>query len=68
MLPFFLVDLVSEAHGVNNSQFEAHVTLLQFIGVGLERDSWLVVLGGLTLELGIEQCVHQGGFPQTRLT
>lgn len=66
-LPVFFVDLVSKAHGVNDSEFEAHVTLLQFIGVGLERDSRLVVLGGLTLKLGVEQRVHQGGLPQTRL-
>lgn len=66
-LPVFFVDLVSEAHGVDNSKFEAHVTLLEFIGVGLECDSGLVVLGGLTLKLGVEQRVHKGGLPQTRL-
>lgn len=62
-LPVFFVDLVSKAHCVNDSEFEAHVTLLQLIGVGLQRDPRLVVLGGLTLKLGVEQCVHQGGLP-----
>lgn len=66
-LPVFFIDLVSEPHGVDNSEFEAHITLLEFIGVGLERYSGLVVLGGLAFKLGIEQCVHEGGFPQTRL-
>lgn len=66
-LPVFFIDPVSEAHGVDNSEFEAHVALLEFIGVGLERDSRLVVLGGLALKLGVEQRVHQGGLPQTRL-
>lgn len=68
LLPLFLVDLVSKTDGVNNSQLEAHITLLQFVGVGLECDTRLAVLCGLTLELGVEQCVHQGGFAQTRLT
>lgn len=57
-LPVFFIYLVSEAHGVDNSELEAHIALLEFIGVGLERDSWLVVLGGLTLKLGVEQRVH----------
>lgn len=67
-LPVFFIDLVSKAHGVDNSEFEAHVALLKFIGVGLECDSRLVVLGGLTFKLGVEQRVHQSGLTQTRLT
>lgn len=67
-LPVFFIDLVSKAHGVDDSEFEAHVALLKFIGVGLERDSRLVVLGGLTFKLGVEQRVHQSGLTQTRLT
>lgn len=67
-LPVLFVYLVSEAHGVDDGELETHVTLLEFIGVGLERDSRLVVLSGLTLKLGVEQRVHQGGLPQTRLT
>ncbi len=66
-LPVFFVDLVSEAHGVDDGELETHVALLEFIGVGLERDSRLVVLSGLALKLGVEQRVHQGGLPQTRL-
>lgn len=68
VLPVFFVDLVPKAHCVNHSEFQAHITLLQFVGVGLEGDSWLIVLGGLPLKLGVEQCVHQGGLSQTRLT
>lgn len=68
VLPVFLVNLVSKADGVDDSQLEAHVTLLQFVGVGLECDSRLAVLCGLTLELGVKQRVHQGGFSKTRLT
>lgn len=66
-LPVLFVDLVSKAHCVDDSEFEAHVTLLEFVGVGLECNSWLVVLRGLALELGVEQGVHQSGLPQTRL-
>lgn len=66
-LPVFFVDLISEAYSVDDSEFEAHVTLLELIGIRFERDSWLVVLGGLALELGVEQCVHESGLPQTRL-
>ena len=66
-LPVFFVDLVAEAHGVDDSEFETHVTLLELVGVGLERDARLVVLGGLALKLGVEQRVHEGGLPQTRL-
>lgn len=65
--PLFFVDLVSEAHGVDDGELEAHVALLQLVGVGLERDSRLVVLSGLTLKLGVEERVHQGGLPQPRL-
>lgn len=68
LLPVFFIDLVSKAHGVHNSEFEAHVALLEFISVGFERDSRLVVLGGLPLKLGVEQRVHQSGLTQTRLT
>ncbi|KAG7224774.1 hypothetical protein INR49_013486, partial [Caranx melampygus] len=67
-LPVFFIDLVSKAHSVDNSEFEAHVTLLEFISVGFECDTRLVVLGGLPLKLGVEQCVHQSGLTQTRLT
>lgn len=67
-LPVFLVYLVPKAHGVDDGKFEAHVTLLELIGVGLECNSWLVVLGGLALKLGVEQRVHQGGLPQACLT
>lgn len=66
-LPVFFVDLVPKAYGVNNGEFKAHITLLQFVGVGLECDPWLVVLGGFTLKLGVEQRVHEGRLPQTRL-
>ena len=68
LLPFFFIDLVSKAYSVDHSEFEAHVALLEFVGVGLERDSRLVVLSGLALKLGVEQRVHQGGLPQTCLT
>lgn len=67
-LPVFFVDLVSEAHRVHDGELEAHFALLELVGVGLERDPWLIVLGGLTLEFGVEQRVHQGGLPQSRLT
>ena len=68
LLPVFFINLVSEAHSVDDSEFEAHITLLEFIRVGFQRYSRLVVLGGLTLELGVEQCVHQSGLAQTRLS
>lgn len=54
VLPVFLVDLITKADGVDDSQLEAHVTLLQFVGVGLECDSRLAVLRRLTLKLGIK--------------
>lgn len=67
-LPVFFIDLVSKAHRVYNSELEAHIALFELIGVGLQRDSRLVVLGGLAFKFGVEQCVHQGGLPQSRLT
>lgn len=57
-LPVLFVDLVSKAHRVYDGELEAHVTLLQLVGVGLERDPRLVVLGGLPLKFGVEQRVH----------
>lgn len=67
VLPVFFINLISEAYSVDDSEFEVHVTLLKLIGVGFERDSRLVVLGRLSLKLGVEQRVHEGGLPQTGL-
>lgn len=66
--PVLLVDLVSKAHGVDHGQLEAHVALLQLVGVGLELNPRLVVLRGLPLKLGVEQGVHKGGLAQACLS
>ena len=65
--PVLLVDLVTKAHGVDNGELEPYVALLELVGVGLELDPRLVVLSGLALELGVEQCIHEGGLPQPGL-
>lgn len=66
-LPLFFIDLVTKAHSVDDGEFEANITLLEFVGVGLKRNSRLVVLSWLALKLGVEQRVHQGGFTQACL-
>lgn len=65
--PVFLVDLVTEAHGVDDCELETHVALLELVGVGLELNAGLVVLSGLPFELGVEQGVHEGGLPKPGL-
>jgi len=65
--PVLLVDLVAEAHGVDDGELEAYVALLELVGVGLELNAGLVVLSGLPFELGVEQGVHEGGLPKAGL-
>lgn len=65
--PVLFVDLISEAHRVNDGEFKAHIALLQLIRVGLELHARLVVLIRLTLKLGVEQGVHESGLSQTCL-
>lgn len=64
--PVLFVNLVSEAHSVDHGQLEAHIALLELVGVGLELHARLVVLGGFALELGVEQGVHKSGLAQAR--
>ena len=64
--PVLFVDLVSKAHSVDHGQLEAHVALLELVCVGLELHARLIVLGGLALELGVEQGVHKSGLAQAR--
>ena len=66
--PVFLVDLVPEAHAVDNPEFETDVTLLQLVRVGAEFHARQVVCGGGGVEPRVEQRVHQGGLAHTRLT
>lgn len=58
-LPVILVDLITKAHGVHDGQLEAHVALLELVTARFQPDAGLVVRGGLALELGVEQRVHQ---------
>lgn len=67
-LPVILVDLISKAHRVHDGQLQADVALLQLVAPGFQPDAGLVVRGGLALELGVEQRVHQRGFPDASLT
>lgn len=58
-LPVILVDLISKAHCVHNGQLQPDVALLELVTPRFQPDAGLVVRGGLALELGVEQSVHQ---------
>lgn len=66
-LPVILVDLISKAHGVHDGQLEAHVALLELVAARFQPHAGLVVRGGLALELGVEQRVHQRRLADARL-
>lgn len=67
-LPVILVDLISKAHSVNDGQLQADVALLELVTPRFQPHAGLVVRGGLALELGVEQSVHQRGLADASFT
>lgn len=67
-LPVILVDLIAKAHRVHNGQLQPHVALLELVTPRFQPDAGLVVRGGLALELGVEQRVHQRGLANAGFT
>lgn len=66
--PILFVHLVSKPHSVNDGELETHIALLKVVRLSTELDTWLKVRRLKVLEVGVEQCVHQSGLPDTRLT
>lgn len=67
-LPFVFVYLIPKPNSIHDGQLQVHVALLQVVGARPQADSALVVTGLLCLKRGVEEGVHQRGFPNASLT
>lgn len=67
-LPFVFIYLIPKSDRVHDGQFQVDVALLQVIGPWPQANRALVVAGFFGLKCGIEERIHQCGFPNAGLT